>query len=53
MGGDEGEDGASWEGVRSGGVGENEEEVHYLLPLKSGGRLVLQSPVPRPNGIYI
>ena len=53
--GSEREDGASWEGVRrgGGGVGEDrEEEVHYLLPLKARGKLVLQAPVPNPNGTH-
>ena len=53
--GEAGEDGASWEGVRSGGggVGEDGEGVRYLLPLKAGGKLVLQPPVPIPNGMYV
>ena len=53
--GEGGEDGASWEGVRSGGGGVDEdgEGVHYLLPLKAGGKLVLQPPVPISNGTYV
>ena len=51
--GEGGENGADWEGVRrGGGGGEAGKDVHYLLPLKSRGRLVLQPPVPNPNGKY-
>lgn len=51
--GEGGEDGADWEGVRRrGGGGEAGKDVHYLLPLKARGRLVLQPPVPNPNGKY-
>ena len=51
--GEGGENGADWEGVRrGGGGGEAVEDVHYLLPLKAQGRLVLQPPVPNPNGKY-
>ena len=45
---DSDEGAASWEGVRSGGGGgEDEGEVRYLLPLKTRGGLVLQPPVPK------
>ena len=50
--GEEGEEGASWEGVRMGGGGEGDGDVHYLLPLKTRGGLVLQPPVPNPNSTY-
>ena len=43
--------GASWEGVRKGRGGEEEGEMHYLLPLKTRGKLVLQPPVPTPSGM--
>ena len=43
--------GASWEGVRKGRGGEEEGEMHYLLPLKTRGKLVLQPPVPNPSGM--
>lgn len=46
---EEDEGGASWEGVRKGGSGEG--EVHYLLPLKTRGGLVLQQPIPKPNSM--
>lgn len=49
--GEEAEVGASWEGVRKGGGGE--DEVHYLLPLKTRGGLVLQPPIPKPNSMCI
>lgn len=49
--GEEDEGGACWEGVRKGGDGEG--EVHYLLPLKTRGGLVLQPPVPKPNSTYM
>ena len=53
MGSDSDEGSASWEGVRSGGggSGEDEGEMHYLLPLKTRGGLVLQPPVPKPNSM--
>ena len=53
MGSDSDEGSASWEGVRSGGggSGEDEGEMHYLLPLKTRGGIVLQPPVPKPNGM--
>ena len=52
----EGEGSNSWEEVRRGGrgVGEEEErEMHYLLPLKTRGGLVLQPAVPKPKGVHV
>ena len=49
-----GEVGASWEGVRSGGVRDDDDEnVRYLLPLKNRGRLIFQPPISDPFGVCV
>ena len=52
----EGDGSNSWEEVRRGGRGDGEEEereMHYLLPLKTRGGLVLQPAVPKPKGVHV
>ena len=41
---------ASWEGKRRGGEG-TEEDMHYLLPLKTKGGLIHQPAIPKPIGV--